>query len=225
MKKMYAIRDYTPSCGNNQSMLLWKGLVANPEFRSAIQTVAATMQNGTSVWCANCTCDLRREITVLSLGDELRVAPDRWPKALNETDALFVRWAQQRVGVGSPSAVGCHSWLECHYLASFPNRSQLIAETGGAARWYYSQTFMHDSGIAQFKEVTEALHASLPNVKVGINQSPITPPTTATYTGNPVHSMIRCFREGCLTLPWSEDVSDICPCLAACCLATLSPYF
>ena len=204
MKKMYAIRDYSPSCGNNQSMLIWKGLISDPDFSSDIQTVAATMHNGTSRWCTNCTCDLAPKITVLSLGDELRVTPFRWPKAPNETDALFVSWAQKKVG--SSAVIGCRSWHECHYLASFPNRSQLAGETGGvAARWYYSQTFMHDSGIAQFKEVTEALHASLPNVKVGMNQSPITPPTISTYTGNPVHSMIRCFREGCLTLPWSED--------------------
>jgi hypothetical protein len=204
MKKMYAIRDYTPSCDNNQSMLIWKGLVIDPEFNSAIHTAAEMLQNGTSIWCTNCTCNLAPKITVLSLGDELRVSPFRWPSAPNETDALFVSWAQKLVGVGSPAAVGCRSWTECHYLASFPNRSQLTA-TGHAARWYYSQKFRHDSGIAQFKEVTAALHASFPNVKVGMNQSPITPPTTATYTGNPVHSMIRCFREGCLTLPWSED--------------------
>ena len=67
---------------------------------------------------------------------------------------------------------------------------------------YYSQRFTHDAGISQFKQVTDTLRKHLPSVRVGMNQSPVTPPSIATYTGNPVHSMIRCFREGCMDLPW-----------------------
>jgi hypothetical protein len=48
MKKQFAIRGYSPTCDNNESLLIWKGLVADPDFSTAIETAAATMRNGTS---------------------------------------------------------------------------------------------------------------------------------------------------------------------------------
>ena len=203
MKAMYAIRDYTPSCSNNQSMLIWKGLLSSPTYESDIQTAAAMMKNGTFRGCAfgaDCsTCDLRQKITVMSLGDELRVMPYRW--TVNATNKLFLEWLQQN-NVSSPSMLGCSSWAACTYWnGPFPNASTM-ADPSVPARWYYSQRFAHDAGISQFKQVTDTLRKHLPSVRAGMNQSPVTPPSISTYTGNPVHSMIRCFREGCLDLPW-----------------------
>ena len=82
---------------------------------------------------------------------------------------MFVNWAQQHVQL--PSQLGCPSWDDCHYDRSlvFPNASQLT-KTGAAAHWYYSQKFTHDQGIEQFKAMTDALTASIPNAKVGANQ-------------------------------------------------------
>jgi hypothetical protein len=240
MKAMFAIRDYSPSCSNNQSMLIWKGLVSSSTYEEDIQTAAEQMANGTFLRCgsfADCSsCDLRQKMTAMSLGDELRVTPFRW--IANETNGLFTAWLQQQ-GVSDPSTLGCSSWTACPYWSGpYPNASEMV-KPGVPEQWYYSQVrkwsasphlysnwsccqdrlgtnickttskntvcsqrFMHDAGIAQFKQVTDALHKHLPFVRVGMNQSPITPPTTSTYTGNPVHSMIRCFREGCLDLPW-----------------------
>ena len=135
----------------------------------------------------------------MSLGDELRVMPYRW--TANATNKLFIEWLQQN-NVSSPSMLGCSSWAACAYWnGPFPNASTM-ADPSVPARWYYSQRFAHDAGISQFKQVTDTLRKHLPSVRAGMNQSPVTPPSISTYTGNPVHSMIRCFREGCLDLPW-----------------------
>lgn len=137
MRAMYAVRDYTPSCSNNQSMLIWRNLVSSPTYETAIETAAAMMANGTFAGCApgaDCSgCDLRQKITAISLGDELRVGPFRW--SANATNELFLEWLQQQ-NVSSPSMLGCASWAACTYWTEpFPNASIMAADPSVPARW------------------------------------------------------------------------------------------
>jgi hypothetical protein len=140
MKAMFAIRDYSPSCSNNQSMLIWKGLVSSSTYEDDIQTAAEQMANGTFSRCASfadcSSCDLRQKMTVMSLGDELRVTPFRW--IANETNGLFTAWLQQQ-GVSDPSTLGCPSWTACPYWSGpYPNASEMV-KPGVPEQWYYSQ--------------------------------------------------------------------------------------
>ena len=175
MKALYAIRDYTPSCSNNQSMLIWKNLLNSPTYETEIQTAAAMMANGTFRGCAfgaDCsTCDLREKITAMSLGDELRVMPYRW--TVNATNKLFFQWLQQNNV--HPSMLGCSSWAACTYWdGPFPNAS-MMADPSVPARWYYSQrcTMLEYHSLAGHRYFTKTFAVS----SCRYESNSVTPPT------------------------------------------------
>ena len=54
----------------------------------------------------------------------------------------------------------------------------------------------------RYKNITAPIQAAWPNAGIGFNQ-----PTPFTSVANcaPVHQWIRAYREGVMSLPWTED--------------------
>jgi hypothetical protein len=73
----------------------------------------------------------------------------------------------------------------------------------GPPRHYWSERFRHAEGLRLVKQHTDVLRRYLPNAGIGANFSPHGGPERA-YLGE-VFQWVSCFREDCMTLPWSED--------------------
>jgi hypothetical protein len=73
----------------------------------------------------------------------------------------------------------------------------------GPPRRYWSERFRRAEGLRLVKQRTDVLRRCLPNAGIGANFSPHGGPEHA-FLGE-VFQWVSCFREDCLTLPWSED--------------------
>ena len=78
--------------------------------------------------------------------------------------------------------------------------------------YYYSLRFIHDTGIARYKTLTDKIRSILPRALVGANYSPtgyaIGPADGQQYCHaylGIVFQWIELFRKGGMTMPWSED--------------------
>jgi len=140
-------------------------------------------------------CELRsaskaEDIVVVSLGDEIDLAS---PPA--DDHAGFRDWLR---GKGlEPSDVdpsAGESWENVMYCPQ--------DETAEAKPelYYYSQRYLHHYGIHAQKALTDVIRRYLPNAGIGANYSP----HGVRYVGE-VHKWVTMFREGGMTMPWSED--------------------
>jgi hypothetical protein len=131
------------------------------------------------------------KIAVVSLGDEIDLTP---PSAKDQSG--FQNWLRQQ-GVNAadvdPAAGGDINRITY-------NGDQKIAESQPAL-FYYSSLYAHYFGIQTQKAITDVLRRSLPNAGIGANYSPHRDPI---YLGQ-VHQWVTMFREGAMTMPWSED--------------------
>lgn len=129
-------------------------------------------------------------IAVVSLGDEIGLAqPPSDP-------AAFHAWAQQQgLKPSDLDPAAGDDWSRIVYSPDAATAERL------PALYYYSRRYQHDYGIAQQRALTEALRPHLPNAGIGANYSP--------HHGYPylgeVHQWITLFRQGGMTMPWSED--------------------
>jgi hypothetical protein len=75
------------------------------------------------------------------------------------------------------------------------------AAKGKPELFYRSRVSVFHAALKEWKERTAILHGCFPNAGIGANFSPHVPPL---YVGD-THQWITPFREGALTMPWSED--------------------
>lgn len=126
-------------------------------------------------------------IAVISLGDEIGL-----PAPPADSSVAFRTWLQaQNVPL---SSFGVDNWDAIEY-------SPTAIATEKPALFYYSRLYAHHYGIAQIKKLTDTLKQYFPNAGVGANFSP--------HAGTPyigeAHKWSKLFREGGMTMPWSED--------------------
>ncbi len=135
-----------------------------------------------------------RNIAVVSLGDEIGL-PVPSGETVNDD---FRQWLKSR-GVQpfdvDPSAGG--DWTKIAYSAD-PN-----AKTSKPGVYYWSMRYRYDFGIRSIKQRTDILRRHLPNAGIGANFSPHYP-SEHMFLGE-VFKWVTVFREGGMTLPWSED--------------------
>ena len=131
------------------------------------------------------------DIRVVSLGDEIGLGR---PPA--KSDEPFREWAKARDLKPSdlnPASGG--DWSKVTYDAS-PS----LRETNPRL-FYFAQIYAYHFGIQQLKERTDLIKRALPNADTGANFSPHHGPF---YLGD-AHMWISLFRQGGMTMPWSED--------------------
>ena len=152
---------------------------------------------------------------VSNMGDEVMMrangARPPWPAPTNEAFHAFLR----SKGI-APAAVACASdWHDCNMT----DITTANASAAAAWRYYLTITFENDVGIADFKNRSDMIrtnkshHAAWANLSTGANFSPTglmrDPRDGITYCSNcyigNAWQWVRGFREGAMTMPWSED--------------------
>jgi hypothetical protein len=123
-------------------------------------------------------------IAVASLGDEISLQIP----TTSEDKAAFGDWLKSRGA--NPETVGLFD----------PNPS---TRTSNPARYYWSVRYSNWFGINKIRERTSILANALPNAGIGANYSPHYPQEHL-YLGE-THKWAQIFRDGGMTMPWSED--------------------
>ena len=130
-------------------------------------------------------------VDVVSIGDE--IALDEPPA---NPHAAFRAWLRERHVAPSdldPSAGGRYD-----KIVYDPSE---IASKAKPGLFYYSKLFAFHSGIQAVQKLSAAFHGCFPNAGIGANFSPH---VGHLYLGS-TYQWITAFREGALTMPWSED--------------------
>ncbi len=136
----------------------------------------------------------KKEISVVSLGDEIAL-----PQPDSRTASAGFRAFLEQQGV-TAADVDSASGGDPQKLAYDPSDALRTSKPGV---FYWSRRYLHQYGIARMKELTDVLARQLPNAGIGANFSPHGNAGNA-YLGA-VFQWVSCFRQSCLTLPWSED--------------------
>ncbi|MCH8829464.1 MAG: beta-galactosidase trimerization domain-containing protein, partial [Planctomycetes bacterium] len=135
-----------------------------------------------------------KDIAVVSLGDEISL-PRPAGKAATQ---IFHTWLKSR-GLKpadvDPSAGG--DWAKIRF-----NPGPALREKNPHL-FYWSQRYRQHYGIQAIKVRTDILRKHLPNAKIGANYSPHYP-ADHMFLGE-VYKWVTLFRDGGMTLPWSED--------------------
>jgi hypothetical protein len=129
-------------------------------------------------------------IAVVSLGDEIGLAAP----AAND-HAGFRAWLQGQKRKPADLDPSFTSWEQVKY-----SPAKETARTNPAL-FYYSRVYGCRHGIKNLKERTDILRRYLPHAGVGANFSPH---AGHVYLGT-THQWVSLFREGGMTMPWSED--------------------
>ena len=126
---------------------------------------------------------------------------------------------------GDTSATAWSAWCAAHHATPAQgcgggqNVSISIATAKGDAlsngQYYWSEKFVHSAAISHFKTMTDQLRAALPNANVGANFAPTfyftDPRDGQQYCHNYLgvtYQWVEMFRQGGMTLPWSEVRMD-----------------
>lgn len=134
---------------------------------------------------------LAEKVAVVSMGDEIGL-----PHPPAHDDDAFRQFLRSRnlTPRELDPAFG-DDWQKIHL------DSDAAAAKDEPAIYYYSRVYVNRFGIAHLKQVTDVLRRALPNAGIGANYSP--------HQGHPylgeVAKWVSAFREGALTMPWSED--------------------
>ena len=138
-------------------------------------------------------------IYVASLGDEITVAGG------DTSAAAWTAWCATRKAT---AAQGCGGGANVSTLGISGAKGDPLSN----GVYYWSEKFIHAAAIGHFKTMTDQLQAGLPNCNVGANFAPTAYFTDArdgqqycnNYLGT-TYQWIEMFRQGGMTLPWSED--------------------
>jgi hypothetical protein len=138
-------------------------------------------------------------------------------KAEGKADKIAVVSLGDEIGLEVPKKddhKGFHAWLKSKNLkpkdvnpAAGDDWSKILyspaKETSKTKPelFYYSKIYSYRYGIKQLKDRTDILKKYLPNAGIGANFSPH---QGHMYLGD-THHWISVFREGGMTMPWSED--------------------
>ncbi len=135
----------------------------------------------------------RNSVMVVSLGDEIGL-----PMPPKNSDAAFRNWLLTQN-------------IPATDLSSHPTSMDQLAydigtdcRTNDSKRYYWSRRYANAHGIAALRERTDLIRRELPNAGIGANFSPHHGGSEHAYIG-PVHTWVTLFREGGMTMPWSED--------------------
>jgi len=144
--------------------------------------------------CKKLTEEQRRNIAVVSLGDEIGLpAPEK--EAATAGFTAFLR-AQGLTPAQVDPAAG-DDWSNVVY-----NTDAKLKEANPGV-YYWSMRYLYAYGIQAIKAQTDVLRQYLPNAGVGANFSPYFPSEHA-YLGE-TFKWVTCFRQDGMTEPWSED--------------------
>src|ERR1043166_687089 len=140
--------------------------------------------------CRKVAAEGRAErIAIVSLGDEIGLPS---PPAKDQTG--FRTWLQ---GQGRrPSDVDERAgddWEKISWSGSGKKQNPKL--------FYYSELYRRRYGAQAQKQLTDVAHRWLPNALIGANYSPH---HGSFYVGE-THQWVSLFREGGMTMPWSED--------------------
>ncbi len=124
-------------------------------------------------------------VAVVSLGDEISL-----PSPPRNSDDPFCAWAKAK-GY-KPADLGEKDWEEVVWNATDKSKP---------ARYYLSNRYRNHYGIQALKKRTDLLRKWLPHAMIGANFSPH---HGDFYLGE-THKWVSLFREGGMTMPWSED--------------------
>ncbi|MBN1607863.1 MAG: beta-galactosidase trimerization domain-containing protein, partial [Polyangiaceae bacterium] len=135
------------------------------------------------------------QITSVSLGDEIAL---KSPSGDSDTP---MREYLQSQGVTPEDVVpgAGEDWSQVRYD---PSAEAAAAEP---ATFYYSSRYKNQFGIDYQADLTSVLEGCLPNAGIGANYSP-----GEQYVGAVV-AWVSMFRQGAMTMPWSEDYSWLMP--------------
>jgi hypothetical protein len=137
----------------------------------------------------------RKSILIMSLGDEIGLPePDA-----EDVSAGFVAFLKaQGLTPGQVDAAAGDDWGKVSYDADTNLRN------ANPSLYYWSKRYLYHYGIRTIKEQTDLLRKLLPNAHIGANFSPHHGEGEYTFLGE-TFKWVTCFREGGMTLPWSED--------------------
>lgn len=131
------------------------------------------------------------KVAVVSLGDEIGL-----PQPPEHNQTAFRDWLRGRSL--KPLDVDPACGGDWDKIIRNPDRA---TAKDHPALYYYSHVFADEYGINHLKRVTDVLRAALPNAGIGANFSP--------HQGHPwlgeVAKWVSTFRQGAMTMPWSED--------------------
>jgi hypothetical protein len=138
-------------------------------------------------------------IYVASLGDEITVAG-------GDTSATaWTAWCATRKAT---AVQGCGGGKNVSTAGIIDAKGDPLSN----GIYYWSEKFIHASAIGHFKTMTDQLQAGLPNCNVGANFAPTAyftdPRDGQQYCNNylgTTYQWVEMFRQGGMTLPWSED--------------------
>lgn len=134
--------------------------------------------------CLKLTEEQRKNIAVVSLGDEIGLpAPD----ATSAKDGFAAFLKSQGIDPAK--------------YAYNPDPALTLSNPGG---YYWSKRYLYHYGIQETKKLTDVLRKHLPNAQIGANYSPHHGGAVHSYLGQ-VFQWVTCFREDGMTLPWGED--------------------
>ncbi len=132
---------------------------------------------------------LADKIAVVSLGDEIGL-----PAPPGNDQAGFRAWLQSQGLKPADVAPGADTWEKITYQPK-PDPA------ANPRLFYYARRYQQHYGVARLKERSDLLRRYLPQAGVGANFSP--------HHGHPylgeTHKWITLFRQGGMTMPWSED--------------------
>ncbi len=129
------------------------------------------------------------QIRVVSLGDEIGLSAPA-----GDVSAGFRAWAQARgLKAGEIDPAAGDEW----------GKIAFDTNTKNPRLYYYSRLYEYQFGIDELKTQTDLIKRYLPRADTGANFSPHHGPP---YLGS-AHKWISLFRQGGMTLPWSEDYS------------------
>lgn len=144
--------------------------------------------------CKTYTDEQRKNIAVVSLGDEIGLPA---PNAAAATEGFVAFLKAQGV---TPKQVdpAAGDWAAIKYN---PDPKLKQANPG---LYYWSQRYLYNYGINSIKALTDVIRKYCPNAAIGANFSPHHGGTLHSYLGE-VFKWVTSFREDGLTLPWAED--------------------
>jgi hypothetical protein len=144
----------------------------------------------------------RNKILIVSLGDEIGLPEPAGPTA-NDGFVAYLKAQGVDAKLVDPDSGG--DWSKVAYPANLrkPDVSNALkAEKPGL--YYWAHRYLYHYGIVAIRESTDALRPLLPNAHIGANFSPHHGGGEYTFLGESF-KWVTCFREGGMTLPWSED--------------------
>jgi hypothetical protein len=127
-------------------------------------------------------------IAIVSLGDEIGL-----PSPPRNASEDFRKWLQSQPVQPAEIVPGANDWSNLEFGGRDVSKNPRL--------FYWTELYRQHYGIQAQKQLTDALRRSLPHALIGANYSP----HHAHFYLGETHKWVSLFREGGMTMPWSED--------------------